>query len=372
MKKISVLALMLAAMCSLNVRAAGFGEPGANVCGPGGTEPESGTDANICGPDGTEPESDGRKWAVVNTSACFMRAEPDYESSNETQTFMGTVVEVLDSERYWRKISTPDPYVAWTNDLCLSYMTEEEKDAYIAAPKYIVTAEYSHIYDGKGFGARRICDLVMGDVLRQVGGSGKVSARTDAPSTMGDWSGEWTEVMLPSGQTGWMQTSDIADFSYWAESRVAQPTLICNFARLFVGVPYMWGGITVKGFDCSGLTKFVYMMHGILLPRNAREQVLVGEEVPIDVNCMQEGDLLFFGTPATADSPMRIGHVAMYIGDNRIIHASQVVRISSINKWDADYYDREILAVRRILGHVDTGEGIVSVACAMKNPDVLF
>lgn len=286
-----------------------------------------------------------KTWAVVNTSACFLRLEPDYEAGNETQALMGTVVEVLDSQRYWRKVSTPDPYVAWTNDLCLAYMTEAEKDAYIAAPKYIVTSEYSHVYSGKGFGARRVCDLVMGDLLRKTGNSGD----------------GWTEVLLPSGQSGWVSSEDLADFSYWASSRVAQPVGVSNFARLFNGVPYMWGGISPKGFDCSGLVKFVYMMHGILLPRNAREQVSCGAEVPIDVNCMQEGDLLFFGTPATADSPMRIGHVAMYIGDNRIIHASQVVRISSINRWDADYYDREILAVRRIIGHVDTGEGITSI-----------
>ena len=81
-----------------------------------------------------------------------------------------------------------------------------------------------------------------------------------------------------------------------------------------------------------------------------------------DFDQMLPGDLLFYGTPATAKKKMVVAHVAMYYGDKKIIHSSMVVRISSLTPDGEDFYDREPLAVRRILGHVDTGEGIRSVA----------
>ena len=84
-----------------------------------------------------------KQWAVVNVSSCFMRAQPDYESGNETQCLMGTVLEVSGSDRYWLRVSAPDYRNCWTNELSLALMDEAEKDAYIAAPKLICTAEYT-------------------------------------------------------------------------------------------------------------------------------------------------------------------------------------------------------------------------------------
>ena len=111
-------------------------------------------------------------------------------------------------------------------------------------------------------------------------------------------------------------------------------------------MPYMWGGMSVGHFDCSGLTGFCFFMNGILLPRDASQQVKCGAGVHVED--MQAGDLVFFG-----DS--RVSHVALCIGPGRIIHASQVVRINSLDPAAPDYYGRNILAVRRILGHL--GEG---------------
>jgi cell wall-associated NlpC family hydrolase len=100
----------------------------------------------------------------------------------------------------------------------------------------------------------------------------------------------------------------------------------------------------------------VYRQAGIVLPRNAREQILTGEEVPYDFARMRPGDLLFYGTPASPGRRMVVSHVAMYFGDRKIIHSSQLVRINSLIPGEKDYYGRNILHVRRILGHLDEGE----------------
>lgn len=287
-----------------------------------------------------------KKWAVVDISSCFLRAKPDYESSNESQCLMGTVLEVTGSDRYWRRVNAPDYRSVWTTELGLAFMTEAEKDAYIAAPKWICTDMYSAIYEGPSEDSQRICDFTMGDLVRKTG----------AEASRG-----WVKVRLASGREGWTPRRCIEDFDSWAASRKATPEGIAAFAKRFVGTPYMWGGNSVKHFDCSGLAKFVYMMNGIVLRRNAREQFYTGREVPYDFDLMQPGDLLYYGTPARNGKPASITHVAIYIGDAHIVHSSQLVRINSLRPGDPDYYEKQLVGVRRMIG-CEGGDGISAVS----------
>ena len=298
---------------------------------------------------GSAPEApayDGPKWAVVNSSSCFLRLKPDYESGNETQCLMGTVLQVKDADRYWRKVDAPDYSDVWTTELNVAFMDEAGKDAWIAAPKYICVTDYTHLYAGPSETAQPLCDFTMADLVRK--GTQRVPG--------------WVQVFRPSGQEAWVKESAVQDFDQWTRERIASREVLLSVALRLLGTPYMWGGASIKHFDCSGFTQFVYRQAGIVLPRNAREQIYTGEEVPYEFDKMLPGDLLFYGTPATASKRMVVSHVAMYFGDKKIIHSSQVVRISSLTPDGEDFYDREPLAVRRILGHVDDGSGIRSVA----------
>lgn len=282
-----------------------------------------------------------KRMAVIEFSTSYLRLQPDYESPLETQELMGTVVEIVGESGYWREIISPQPYKAWCTDQGLVEMSTEELKAYEAAPKVIFNDLYGHIYIRPSDKAETLCDLVGGNILRFVGKKGK-----------------WTQVMLPSGKTGYVQSKflkkhegfrSIAMGEGSAESISPETTeAIIAQAEKLLGVPYLWGGMSAKGVDCSGLVRISHIMNGILLPRNASQQIKCGERVPLDQ--LHRGDLVYFGTPATDDKPMRVTHVGIYLGNNKIIHSSHRVRINSLIPGDPDYYENahRLIAATRL------------------------
>ncbi len=303
-----------------------------------------------------------KRRAVVELSGIYMRIAPDYESALETQELMGTVVEIVGEKGYWREIVSPQPYRAWCTEKGLVEMTEEELEIYKAAPKCIFAELYGHVYEKPSAKAATVCDLVGGDVLRLVGKAGSQDKKAGQSRK-----GGWTAVMLPSGKTGWVRSSQLRDHEGFvsiakgegnAESiSVRQMEKIIATAFKLKGVPYLWGGMTPKGVDCSGLVRWSFLMNGILLPRNASQMIHCGDEVPLSgsygsfcIDCLQRGDLVFFGTPASEGAKQRVTHVGIYIGGGRIIHSSHMVRVNSLVPAEADYYENahRLIAARRL------------------------
>ena len=313
-----------------------------------------------------------KRMAVVEFSTSYLRLQPDYESPLETQELMGTVVEIVGESGYWREVQTPQPYKAWCTDQGLVEMNAEELKAYEEAPKVMFTGLYGHVYKWPSDKADTICDLVGGDVMRFVSRKGR-----------------WIMVMLPSGKTGYVPSKllkkhegfvSIAMGEGSAESISPETTeAIIAQAEKLLGVPYLWGGMSAKGVDCSGLVRISHIMNGILLPRNASQQIKCGDRIAMEVDPsfhedgsrtnadesyseafvgqmkarvknLQRGDLVYFGTPATTDKPMRVTHVGIYLGDNRIIHSSHRARINSLIPGDADYYENahRLIAATRL------------------------
>ncbi|MBO5815341.1 MAG: C40 family peptidase [Bacteroidales bacterium] len=293
-----------------------------------------------------------KRMAVVEFSTSYLRLKPDYESPLETQELMGTVVEIVGEQSYWREVVTPQPYRAWCTDQGLVEMNAEDLKAYEAAPKVMFCELYGHIYKEASMDSPTICDLVGGDLLRLA----TVKDKTDKTLKKA-LKGRWTEVMLPSGKTGFVPSKQLKLHKGFrsismgegsAESISSETTeAIIAQAEKLLGVPYLWGGMSAKGVDCSGLVRISHIMNGILLPRNASQQVKCGERVELDN--LQRGDLVFFGTPATDKKSMRITHVGIYLGENKIIHSSHRVRINSLIPGDEDYYEnshRLVAAIR--------------------------
>ena len=106
----------------------------------------------------------------------------------------------------------------------------------------------------------------------------------------------------------------------------------------YLGTPYVWGGASPSGFDCSGLVMYVYAQVGVSLPHSSYAQYGYGS--PVSRSDLQPGDLVFFDG---------LGHVGIYIGGDQFVHAphtGDVVKISSLSE---DWYAANYVGARRIL-----------------------
>ena len=285
--------------------------------------------------------------AVVGVSAAYLRAAADYESALETQELMGTAVKILETDRYWCKVESPQPYTAWCTDRTLVFMTADEIAAYKAAPKYVCIAPISRVLEKPSKGAAQLCDVVLCDRLRVV-----FCKKNTRPLTKG----KFAAVLLPDGRRGWMLKEELMCEKDWLAQGCDLRTSVWNgkdaeglrtrlvqFAKGFLGTPYLWGGMTPKGFDCSGLVRMCYLRYGFFLPRNASQMAQLGREVALAD--ARPGDLLFFGLNG------RVTHIGMYIGDNHFIHSSHLVRINAVGYDAPDAYENwfKFLFCRNIL-----------------------
>ena len=149
-------------------------------------------------------------------------------------------------------------------------------------------------------------------------------------------------VALPSGRQGLLATSDVD-----VAPAGPQPTTgadLVGDARLFSGLPYLWGGTSWAGFDCSGLTLALYGARGIVLPRDAHDQAGVG--TPVDRSSLQPGDLLFY---SSGDERSSVDHVSMYVGDGMMVQAPATGRTVETVPVDSPAYAPRFWGARRYL-----------------------
>lgn len=112
-------------------------------------------------------------------------------------------------------------------------------------------------------------------------------------------------------------------------------------AKKYIGVPYLWGGTTPNGFDCSGYVQYVFKAHGISLPRVSRDQYTAGYSV--SRSNLKPGDLVFFNTSGSG-----VSHLGIYLGDNQFIHASTSKGVT-ISLLSSSYWSSRYLGSRRVI-----------------------
>jgi len=272
---------------------------------------------------------------IINVSVANLRSEPKHSAELVTQALLGSPVLILKEENGWLQVQTPDDYIAWTNSGSLVSMDESEFANWKQAEKLIYLQTYGFSMDASG---EKVSDLVAGDVIV-----------LEEKNEM-----EWL-IRYPDDRLAMIRKSEAENLDHWVENIEVTETSITREAKEIMGVPYLWGGTSTKGVDCSGFTKTVYLNHGLILPRDASQQASVGELVDDqkDFSKLEIGDLLFFGRKLE-DGSERVVHVGLWLGNNTFIHASGDVHISSMDSLSENFdeynYNR-YLRTKRIIGY---------------------
>lgn len=166
---------------------------------------------------------------------------------------------------------------------------------------------------------------------------------TGTSMTVTGTSGDWYKVSY-SGKTGYVYRDYIvlSGTSSSGATSVTGQTIV-DAAMKYLGVSYVYGGASPSGFDCSGLTYYIYKQNGYSINRTASAQLSNG--VSVEKSNLQPGDLVFFSNGSGGS----IGHVGIYIGDNQFIHSSSGGGSVIISDLGSTYYLKYYAAARRIV-----------------------
>jgi len=265
--------------------------------------------------------------AVVIRSVANMHSASNDKVELVSQAVLGTNVKVLASEKNaageeWFRIETPDTYQGWMIGTSLLLRPEGGKPYASEGAVFEVTSLFANIYATDDVSERKPL----------------VSAPIGSRLAVGACGERWCEITLPCGMKGWVQKGDGEIKDAAAARMKLAPEETVALAKRFLGVPYLWGGNSPLGIDCSGYVQLLYRLSGIDILRDANIQMTKSGLVEVPAGQERTRDLIFF-----RKAKDKIGHVGMMISGEEFIHATThdkpVVQISRLKDpyWQAIY-----------------------------------
>lgn len=257
-------------------------------------------------------------WLTVATNLTGLYAEPSFLTEQLSQLLNGWPLEILQEQARWCFVRQTDGYLGWAYR---PYLTAETAPA----TTHIVSAPVSLLRGAPAADAALITRVLAGTAI--AAGGIPVAEPVEAPpfdqlrarnaTTVVPLTSGWSQVTLAGGLTGWAPDHDLrARGGRPADESGRRGQIVADAAR-FIGVPYLWGGCTALGIDCSGFAQLLHRLVGLTLPRDADMQYFAGRPVEPPY---APADLLFFGEPAARP---KITHVAISLGGWRILHSSR-------------------------------------------------
>ncbi len=255
-------------------------------------------------------------YGLVSLSVANMRTNPRHPAELATQALLGTPVNILDKSGGWLLVQTPDNYIAWTEESGITLMNKADINRWVKARKLVYYRFSGFAYEKPDTKSQTLSDLVICDVVEYKG-------ETE----------HFYKTIYPDKRIAYILKSECIDFNKWANMKNPTAEDIINTAVKFMGIPYLWGGTSSKGVDCSGFTKSVFLIRGIILQRDASQQACYGKVVAQNdlMSQLRPANLLFFGEKKSDKNKERITHVAIYTGKGQFIHSSGRVRINSFD-----------------------------------------
>lgn len=254
---------------------------------------------------------DGAIRAVAQRSLAHLRAEPRHAAELVSQMILGEEALVLRAEGEWLQVQTADRYVAWAHRGSLVRRVPSDAAEFHArlgerrppADRWIVTARAARALAEPAPYATPEADLVQGGIVE-----------------VAESRGRFVRVVLPDGVAGWLARGDVVPAARLTERFTPSGRAILDHGAQFLGLPYLWGGTSEKGFDCSGFVQRLFGLHGTWLPRDSDQQAAHGERVEPgpDWSGVANGDLAFFSEREDG----RATHVGILAEGGRMLHTS--------------------------------------------------
>jgi cell wall-associated NlpC family hydrolase len=282
---------------------------------------------------------------VVVVPVANMYSAPSAESDVVSQAIYGSNVTLLVARGEWSRVQTPDHYKGWISSHYLRLVQSGNGYA-TSGPTVQVESLFANVYREPDITRHKPVLTIPFETRLEVSQEEERPPETKRPKNRDDKKEAakashdgWLQIRLPDKRSAWIQSGDVV-----ADPKTLGIPESIELAKRFLGFPYLWGGRSSFGYDCSGFTQMLVRARGINMPRDADQQAAWSGVMSVDRKDLQPGDLLFFGS-----SPKDITHTGMYIGDGQFIHDTinghPVVQISRLDDLP---WTRLLVASRRV------------------------
>ncbi|HUS05126.1 MAG TPA: NlpC/P60 family protein [Bryobacteraceae bacterium] len=264
--------------------------------------------------------------ATVVKPAANMYSAASEEADVVSQAIYGITVLILEEKAGWLRIQTPDSYSGWTPESSL-VRVKAGVPVYASTGRIgEVTSIFANIY--------REASVTRRQPVLTLPYEAKLEIIDEVEANQL----KWLRVHLPDERTGYVQSGDVS-----TNQGLRTAAEAIDLGMQFLGIPYLWGGTSSFGFDCSGLTQMLLRSRGIVLPRDAQQQADSGQLREVSKAEVQPGDLLYFGA-----SGRKITHTGMYIGDGNFLQATTYQRpVVQIGRLEEPHWSKLFVAARR-------------------------
>lgn len=251
--------------------------------------------------------------AVVIRPVANMYSGPSESTDVVSQAILGSSVELIEERGSWIKIRTADQYLGWVAVGALRRLRPGEASYASSGRVAKIESLFANLYQETDVTQHQPLLTAPFEVRLEVTSEPEAAAR------------RWLGVRLPDGRPSWVQRGDIT-----IDSKPLPLDAMIALAKRFLGFPYLWGGTSSFGYDCSGFTQMLLRQRGAVMPRDAGPQMEWNGLAAVERSALRPGDLLFFGP-----SPQKVTHTGMYLGAGEFISATTwlkpVVQISRLN-----------------------------------------